>query len=162
MTATFNFNIKEFRVPTEEEVKRRVEQLEKKGGISLDMKDVRKMCNHILHIKNKTDICFTFITRVMDFCVLNKKEMNEQMILWKELAKNGTINIHEENNMEYEVNGKKLYTLVITPKNDCGYCPISLAWGTMVSGYTYVFTKQENRDAVYKYVKKYCLSDLSF
>jgi hypothetical protein len=26
----------------------------------------------------------------------------------------------------------------------------------MVSGYTYAFTKKENRDAVYGYVKKFC------
>jgi hypothetical protein len=93
---------------------------------------------------------------MMDFSIYNKKEMNDQMLSWRDLAKEGKLQMYPENNMEYEVDDKKVYTLVISSKGNCNVCPISLAWGTMVYGYTYAFTKKENRDAVYGYVKKFC------
>jgi len=153
---TFDFTNPTFTAPTDEQVKHRQEQLKQQGGSLVKMDDVRKMCRRILDIKNKTDIAFSFIHHMMDFGVFNKEEMNEQMIMWKGLAKKGKIQMYIENNQEYEVEGKKVYTLVVNPKHDCNFCPMSLALGTMVSGYTYAFTKKENRDAVYGYVKKFC------
>jgi hypothetical protein len=150
----FNFT------PSAEQVKARREQLSKQRYHHIHCDDVRKMCQKILDVKNKTDIAFTFVQHLMDFSVLNKEEMNEQMKLWRNLAKEGKIQLYVENNMEYEVTGgekeKKVYSLVITPTGDANFCPMSLAWGTMVSGFTYAFTKKENRDAVYAYVKKFC------
>jgi hypothetical protein len=157
MATTFDYDCKTFTMPTDEQVKRRQEQLKRQGGSLVKMDDVRKMCRRILDVKNKTDIGFSFIQRVMDFGVFNKEEMNEQMKMWRDLAKNGKLQTYPENNMEYDIDGKKVYTLVITPHYDANFCPMSLAWGTMVSGYTYAFTKKENRDAVYGYVKKFCV-----
>jgi hypothetical protein len=142
--------------PSAEQIKQRHEQLKKERYTAIKCDDVRTMCRKILDTKNKTDIAFSFIHHLMDFGVFNKEEMNEQMLLWRNLAKKGDLQLYPENNNEYEVDGKKVYTLVISPKGDSNFCPMSLAWGTMVSGYTYAFTKKENRDAVYGYVKKFC------
>jgi len=144
--------------PTEEQVAQRHAELKAKGVSVLHMDDLRKFTRKILTDKNKTDIGFTWIKHYHDFSVYNKEEMTAQMKAWKTLAKDGKLNIYEENNKEYDVEGKTIYCLVITPKpNDTSFCPLSLAFGTMVSGYTYAFTKKDNRDAIYTYIKKNCL-----
>lgn len=139
-----------------EESKRRKEQVEKSGGLLLSMDGMRKACRHILDAKNKTDIVFFFVTRLADFGVFNRDEMKMQMRIWKSQAKDGKLTTYASNNKEYDVDGKKVYSLVISPKCVPQYCPLSLAFGTMVSGWTYAFAKKENRDDVFAYVKKYC------
>ena len=144
--------------PTEEQVAQRHAELKAKGASVLHMDDLRKFVRKILTDKNKTDIGFTWIKHYHDFSVYNKEEMTAQMKQWKYLAKEGRLTVHEENNKDIDVEGKTIYCLVITPKKaDTSFCPLSLAFGTMVSGFTYAFTKKDNRDAIYGYIKKNCL-----
>ena len=144
--------------PTDEQVAKRHAELKTKGATLLDLKDIRKFVRKILTDKNKSDIGFSWIKHYQDFSVYNKEEMTAQMKQWKALAKEGKLTIYEENNKEYDVEGKTIYCLVITPKpNDTSFCPLALAFGTMVSGYTYAFTKKDNRDAIYAYIKKNCV-----
>ena len=113
----FNF------VPTQEFLEKRKKELDGKF-IRLDLNDVRRFVNRILTVKHKTDIGFTFHQQLHDFSVLNKEEATEQMKLWKDMAKDGKINLLEHNNMEYEIDGKTIYTLVVQPKKgDCNFCP---------------------------------------
>jgi len=142
-----------------EESKRREEEVSKAGALVLSMNGMRKACRYILDAKNKTDIVFFFVARSADFGVFNRDEMKQQMRLWKSQAKDGKITTYAENNKEYDVDSKKVYSLVISPKCVPQYCPLSLAFGTMVSGWTYAFTKKENRDDVFTYVKKYCVEE---
>jgi len=142
-----------------EESKRREEEVSKAGALVLSMNGMRKACRFILDAKNKTDIVFFFVSRSADFGVFNRDEMKQQMRLWKAQAKDGKLNTYPANNEEYDVEGKMIYTLVISPKCVNQFCPLSLALGTMVSGWTYAFTKKENRDDVYGYVKKYCTAE---
>jgi hypothetical protein len=148
-----------FHKPTEEEVSNRHAELKKKGGSMLYMDDLRKFSRKILTEKNKTDIAFSWIKHYHDFSVFNKEEMTAQMKQWKNLAKKGKLTIYEENNKEYDVEGKTIYCLVITPAGGAttGFCPLALAFGTMVDGYTYAYTKKDNRDAIYAYIKKNCV-----
>ena len=144
--------------PTEEQVAQRHAELKAKGASVLHMDDLRTFVRKILTDKNKTDIGFTWIKHYHDFSVFNKEEMTAQMKQWKDLAKEGRLTVHEENNKDIDVEGKTIYCLVITPKKaDTSFCPLSLAFGTMVSGFTYAFTKKDNRDAIYGYIKKNCL-----
>lgn len=156
MDITFDFKSNFFVAPTDEQVKRRQEQLKKQEDVIINMGDIQKMCHRILDVKNKTDIVFFFTKRLMYFGVMNKEEMNEQMKMWKDMAKEGKIEMNPENNNEYNIGGKTVYTLVVqNPKS--GICPLSVALSlTMVNGTTFVFTKKENRDAIYGYVKKFC------
>jgi hypothetical protein len=144
--------------PSEKQIEERHEYLKKNEISTVHMDDVRRECRRILSIKNKTDICFTFIQHLMSFSVYNKEEMTDQMILWRDLAKKGKIEILAGNNREHKIDDKKVYSFIITPTHDCNFCPVSLALGTLVSGYTYVFTKEENRDRIYNYLKKYCIT----
>jgi len=145
--------------PTEADIANRHAELKKKGASILHMDEIRKFCRKILTEKNKTDIAFSWIKHYHDFSVYNKEEMTAQMVAWKDLAKQGKLTIYEENNVEYDVEGKTIYCLVITPSGGVttSFCPLALAFNTMVSGFTYAFTKKANRDAIYAYIKKNCL-----
>lgn len=133
--------------------------------VRLEQKKLQNFISGLLSDKNKTDIGFTFHQASLGFVVYNKEEANELMLLWKGLAKQGKILMRECNNREYEVeitkNGtkmmKKIYTFVVqtTDEDAMSICPLSMGLGTLVSGFTYGWTKQENRDAIYNYVKRY-------
>lgn len=141
--------------PTEEDIKKRHAEMKKMGGQMIDLKSLRKYARLILSEKNKTDIGFSWIKHYGDFSIYNKEEMTGQMKQWKDLAKQGKLTVYEENNTEHDIEGKKIYCLVITPVgNETSFCPMSLALGVLVSGYTYAFTKKENRDAIFAYIKK--------
>lgn len=149
--------------PTAQWEKDEMAKLKKKGGVHMKKEDVQEHCKMILSNKNKKDIAFTYVKHVHMFSVFNTEEMKDSMKLWKSHAKEGKLTVFPENNKEYEMDGKKLYTFVLSPKIDMGFCPISLfLFDTMVSGHTYVYTKKENRDSVYAYVKKYCIPNEDF
>lgn len=149
--------------PTAQWEKEEMAKLKKQGGVLVKSEEVRKHCKMILSVKNKKDIAFAYIKHVNMFSVFNTEEMKDSMKLWKSHAKEGKLTMFPENNKDYEMDGKKLYTFVLSPKIDVGFCPISLfLFDTMVSGHTYVFTKKENRDSVYAYVKKYCIPEEDF
>ena len=135
-------------------------QVKSMRGITLRMEQVRAFVGKILTDKNKTDIAFTWLQDYLDFSVYNKEEMTDQMKLWKNLAKEGKLQMYEVNNKEHDVNGKTIYTFVITPIGANAFmCPLALSLGVMVDGYTYAFTKKENRDAIYTYIKKSCVEE---
>ena len=149
--------------PTPQWEQEQMAKLKKQGGVFMKNEDVTKHCKMILSKKNKKDIAFAYIKHVNMFSVFNTEEMRDNMKLWKSHAKEGKLNVFPANIREYEMDGKKLYTFVLSPKHDVGFCPISLfLFDTMVSGHTYVYTKKENRDSVYEYVKKYCIPEKDF
>ena len=149
--------------PTSQWEQEEMAKLKKQGGVFMRSEDVQAHCKMILSTKNKKDIAFTYVKHVDMFSVFNAEEMRDCMKLWKSHAQEGNLNIFPKNNKEYEMDGKKLYTFVLSPKKDVGFCPISLfLFDTMVSGHTYVYTKKENRDSVYTYVKKYCIPEKDF
>ena len=143
--------------PTQKDLEARQAKLAGKM-IILEPKKLAKFVQFMLQSKVKSDIGFTFHQQYHDFMVMNKDEAKGQMLLWKQMAKDGKIMLLEGNNREYDVEGKMIYSFVVQPTNQnhspC-ICPLSLAMGTMVSGFTYAFTKKENRDSIYTYVKKY-------
>ena len=110
--------------------------------------------------QGKEELCISWIQAKKDFAWLNREMLNQQMKIWRKMAKEGALKIMEYNNKETEINGKNLYHFVVQPYDkekmeECGMCPYSLmVLGTMVCGYTYSFTRRENRDAVYNYVMK--------
>jgi hypothetical protein len=110
--------------------------------------------------KGEDELCISWIQSKRGFGWLNRQILNDQMKIWRKMAKEGILKIMEYNNSETEQNGMKLYNFIVQPyKNeemeDCGFCPYALlTLGIMVSGYTYSFMKKENRDAIYKYVMK--------
>jgi hypothetical protein len=110
--------------------------------------------------QGEDELCISWIQNKKDFGWLNRQILNDQMKIWRKMAKEGILKIMEYNNSETEQNGMKLYNFIVQPyKNeemeDCGFCPYALlTLGIMVSGYTYSFMKKENRDAIYNYVMK--------
>ena len=133
--------------------RKRIRDMEGKTLV-LTIESVKKICEEILSIKNKKDICFFWQFAMKNFAVMNKEEMDVQMRGWCKQAKEGVLTVMECNNTETDFNGKMIYGLVITPNMECSLCPISLAIGMMVSGFGYFFTSKANRDAVFQFLKK--------
>ena len=136
------------------EGKQRRAEVKRSGGLSVNMDGVREVSKRILSEKGRSDICFFWLFAIHDFAVMNKKEMDYQMRMWAKLAKEGKLTALEENNTESDIDGKKIFGLVITPKGDTPFCPISLSLGSMVSGFGYFFTSESNRNAVFQYIKQ--------
>jgi hypothetical protein len=108
--------------------------------------------------KQKTDIGLCFHHELEVYVKFNTAEMREQMIIWKKQRKNGDLIINPKNNQSRMLFGKQVYLLVIqTPdlKNIPMIDPLGLGFDDghfLISGYIYLFTKEINRDAIYKYV----------
>lgn len=122
---------------------------------------MQRQYNHaVKDRRGKHELCLSWIAREKQFSWFDEAMLKEQMKIWRKLAKQGELKIMEYNNTSHKVNGKTFYDFVVQPYHngemeDCPMCPYSLLInGIMVSGYTYTFTKQENRDAIYNYVMK--------
>ena len=146
------YNIK----PTKKDLKASIKKQKKDGGRTIHMDDITKQLQIFITKKVKSDICITYHAALGAMNVFNEEEMQEQMKLWKTQAKDGKLQIRECNNKMFEHDGKKFHVLVVQPTGYAPFCPLGLGLGMMVSGWTYAYTKESNRDAVYQYVKKYC------
>jgi hypothetical protein len=147
---SFNFT------PSVEERKEMQKEFEGKAVV-IKRDEMMKRIRHTIKGMGTKDVCFTLVRDVMMMSVFNNDEMKDQMILWKDLAKKGKLNLFEENKQMREIDGKKYHLLTITPCPNAGnFDPVGMALGFMVSGYIYVFRQEKNRDAVYNYIKKYC------
>ena len=106
------------------------------------------------------ELCITWYRPANSFCWYSKLQLNEQMKLWRKLSKEGKLKIMAYNNQETEQYGKKIYYFVIQSYNnekmtENGMCPFSMnILERLVDGYTYCFTRRENRDSIYNYVMK--------
>jgi predicted transcriptional regulator len=120
-------------------------------------KQVLEHIEHTLVQLDKTDVCISVIHTTGDISAYNNDEMREQMVVWKDLAKQGKLVVRECNNQTRQIKGKDHYLLTIQPvPNDTNMDPIGLALDFMVSGYIYLFKKEVNRDSVFNYIKKFC------
>jgi hypothetical protein len=145
---TFNYT------PTTEERKKRQDQLKGKS-IIVHRDEVLKQLKQ-LNLMEKKDVAFSMIHDVMILSVYNNEEMSRQMLLWKDLAKRGKIEVLKTNNISETIHGKKYYFLTVNPiGQDANFDPIGLAIGFIVNGYIYGFTREVNRDAVFAYINKH-------
>jgi hypothetical protein len=143
-------------VVSDEERKQRQKQLNGKS-IIIHNKETMKLLRNTFNRWETTDIAFSCIHDILQLSVFNDAEMKQQMTLWKDLAKRGKIDLLDENNITETIDGKEYHFLTITPTTeDTITDPIGLAIGFIVNGYMYGFRHKDNRDAVFKYVKKFC------
>jgi hypothetical protein len=143
------FNI----VPTAEERKERQNELKGKALV-IHTDDTLKTLKK-LKMMGTSDVAFSMIHDVMMLSVFNDKEMNQQMLLWKDLAKKGKLEVLECNNITRTIHGKEYYFMTVNPiGQNANFDPIGLAIGFLVNGYIYGFRREVNRDAVFNYIKK--------
>ena len=94
----------------------------------------------------------TLAHSIKRFGILNQQDMLTQLRLWKSQG----VTSLAKNVRERDINGEKVYFFVVQPVNldDCGYaaCPLSLAFGFMVRGYTYVAKEKSVCDLVLRYL----------
>ena len=81
------------------------------------------------------------------------EEMRKFAFNWRNQAINNDIKLIEENNKEFDIDGKTFYTMVIQPSSGkCRVDFLAVGVGFNVCGYVYWFTNKENRDAIFYYV----------
>jgi len=123
---------------TAERKKQRAVLADRARGL-YNTKDTQDEVKQILGQMEPTDVAFTLIRRIGGFSVFNKSEFIPQVSQW---AKMGA-KLLDGNVFEKVIEGKTFYLFVIQPKTETelesmGLCPLALAYGIMVSGYTYV------------------------
>jgi len=96
------------------------------------------------------DFCYTAHHRTGLFCVYSKDEFEPQIRIWKKLG----VKILMCNIREIEIDGKPACMFTAQPEDDRLMpfaCPLAIAHGVLVSGYTYIC--RTKRDAVEVAVK---------
>lgn len=145
-----------FHTVSDEERKDMREKLQGKA-ITIQTKETMKLLRNLFKRWGTTDLAFTCIHDTLQMSVFNDEEMRGQMLLWKDLAKQGKLEVLECNNYSHTIDGKEYYFLTITPiGHETMISPIGIATGFLVNGYVYGFRRKTNRDAVFQYVKKFC------
>ena len=120
-----------------------------------------KMCEEATKEFETTKVCYgeNYITLIHDknkFGFLTNNEMKQSIKKWK---KNG-IRCNTYNFKDYTINNRIWYSFVIQYCDEKGtltdtnpnLCPLSLAYGTMVSGLTYFSKTKLNRELIQKYL----------
>jgi len=97
----------------------------------------RDECHLSLDRMESTDYAITANHQYGHFGVLNKEELSTQVKMWKDQRA-----VSQRYNIKpYEYKNKTYWMFVIQPPNlkeDGHFCPLALACGIMVSGYTYI------------------------
>jgi len=107
--------------------------------------------------KRRGEICMFYHRVSNDIGFYDKEQVNQSMLNWRRLRKQGKVLMLEDNNKDdCKINGKQYYVLVLgSPNGGFGMDPTGLGWDDrqfLVDGHIYYFQKKANRDMVYKYV----------
>tara|TARA_R110002020_G_scaffold109601_2_gene253556 strand:- start:722 stop:1102 length:381 start_codon:yes stop_codon:yes gene_type:complete len=114
---------------------------------------INELIDNCMKNEEPTDICRFWYFADEGISVLDKDEMKEQFIDYKN---KGTLKIEDFNNQMIKRNGRKFYVLVVQHKDEDKNpnCPMSLlGYGFMVSGFPYWFDKKKDRDNAVKIFK---------
>ena len=113
------------------------------------------------HSWKQDEIMMTYLVERSCFSLYNKTQTQNQMRMWRKLAKDGKIKIAEYNNKTKIINGVEHYTFVVQLydgdefSKSNSFDPLGLfILNEMVDGYTYLFKSKENRKNIYEYVMK--------
>ena len=107
--------------------------------------------------KKSNENCFTYHRYRQGVITLTNEALTNQMKDYRVSRKKSDLTMEAENNRQFEVDGRTLYTAVITPLDEMGdpatsADPLALGVGLLVSGWVYWFSHEQNRDAFYKYI----------
>ena len=133
-------------------------QFKKSKFKMLVCKQQKKELERVVADRNKKngETCFTFNVALDTPMWLNNESITSDMKRWRIQKKEGVLTIDERNNREYEINGKKWYTMVIqdTIEKNNRIDPLAVGVGFMVSGMVYWFKSEENRNTAVSYIMK--------
>ena len=115
-----------------------------------------KACSH--DDKRKSEISVAWAAAKHDLMWMTHADMGQQSVMWRDLKRQGKIQIRDFNLFTREDHlGKTWNFLVVQPTNleECSIDPVALMeFGVAVSGYAYFFKRQESRDEVYRFVNE--------
>ena len=107
--------------------------------------------------KVRKETFFFWHNRGKVLCWGNNEELIGQMKIWRKQHKDKEIKIMAYNNITKQINGEDWFILTVQNYDDSPQNLCRLGFGFdggayLVSGCTYIFKHEHNRDATYKYV----------
>jgi len=126
----------------------------------ISAKDQRYELQLAFNNKCLTDVAIGYAYAQNTYGFLNIDELRSNMKDWKKQRKNGVLTIQECNNKTKLICGKECYILTLQQLDANGKlentgidkCGLGFESPYLITGHTYIFKRQENRDMVYKYV----------
>ena len=103
------------------------------------------------------DLAVTWMLAIDNFAYLDKPMLNEQMKIWRKMAKDGMVVIRRCNNKTTTTtSGDTLHFLVVQSTNEENAPNVfgTFVLNEMVSGAVYAFYNKNNRDMVHAFVMK--------
>jgi hypothetical protein len=135
------------------------EQPQHQGGYIMTKEQMNRMwkaCSH--DDKRKSEISVAWAAQARDLMWMTHADMGQQSVMWRDLKRQGKIQILEDNLFTRQDHlGKTWNFLIVQPTNleECSIDPVALMeFGVAVSGYAYFFRRQESRDEVYRFVNE--------
>ena len=121
-----------------------------------EMNDRWRRC--AIEDKRKSEISIAWAAAARDLMWMTHADMGQQSVMWRDLKRQGKIQIRDFNLFTREDHlGKTWNFLVVQPTNleEAGIDPVALMeFGVAVSGFAYFFKRQESRDEVYRFVNE--------
>lgn len=114
----------------------------------VDTATLRKVTDKAVKKMKKTDVALTMIHTTGKMAVLNQKELETQLLLFK---KAGCV-VRKSNVREKQINGKTFYLFVIQAPDHLAHtdnlCCFAMSQGLMVSGIGYLAANRKALDSV--------------
>lgn len=122
-----------------------------------DMRDLLRRAVADRQKKVREETFFYWHERARQLMWGNNEELIAQMKIWRKQHKDKEIKIMAYNNVTKQIGGKDWYILTVQNYDESPANPCRLGLGFdggayLVSGCTYIFKHEHNRDATYKYV----------
>ena len=125
----------------------------------IDSKKMRKEITRVLNDRQKSrGECFFYHHKQTDQIMWgNKEEMTTEMKMWKQLRKDGILQMLEKNCKTKVIDGQTYYILVLQQlkngvQEPVGIDMLGVGYGFMVDGFIYHFKSKTNRDLVFNWV----------
>ena len=126
----------------------------RKKGIYVNA-DTRNEANYCLSKMEKTDKVITLIHSLAGFSVYDMEEILPQLKTWKDME----CRIRKCNMRTIQTESGEAYMFIVQPPKhkmeDTSHCPLALAFGTLVNGYTYITKDKSFAELCHRYLGSY-------
>jgi hypothetical protein len=106
--------------------------------------------------RQKSEIALSMHAATNQLMWCSKQQMGEQSVLWRDLKREGKVEILEGNCVAREDKLGRTWNLLVVQPTNLEHAPIDkvalMEFGFAVSGYVYFFKSVENRDEIRRFV----------
>lgn len=106
--------------------------------------------------RRKSEVAISYHAATGQLMWCSKQNMGEQAVMWRDLKRQGKVEILEGNCVAREDKLGRTWNLLVVQPTNLDEAPIDkvalMEFGFAVSGYTYFFKSVENRDEIRRFV----------